>query len=113
MALPDRGERVRGAPSKGDVALLTRVPGIAEVWQNVTYHSRAAQSPEVIGADALWGSTLATAGQGIKIAVLDDGIDVRAQIPRPDWFQLPAGVPEGTEALHDAEGDRRAGIPAP
>ncbi len=80
---------------KGDVGRLQRISGVAEVWQDVRYHARAAQSPEVIGADALWGTTLATDGQGIKIAILDDGIDARHKFLDPTGFAYPPGFPKG------------------
>ena len=46
---------------RADVARLARVPGVAEVWPSVTYHSLALQvvnSPQLIGADKIWGPTL-------------------------------------------------------
>ncbi|HKN62945.1 MAG TPA: hypothetical protein VJV76_01310, partial [Gaiellaceae bacterium] len=68
-----------------ELTRLRSLPG-ATVWPSVTYHSsgaapRAASAasadpgPALIGATALWGQSLATAGQGIKIGLVDDGID--------------------------------------
>ena len=47
----------------------------------------------------------------MKIGVVDDGVDQRARVPRPDRDVVPARVPEGRQALDDAEGDRRARLP--
>jgi len=95
-----------------DLPALRRLPG-ATVWPSVTYHdlrvattagtaaSAAAQlnrGPELIGAPALWGPTLATAGQGIKIAIIDDGIDQAHPFFSPAGFAYPAGFPKGDTA---------------
>jgi hypothetical protein len=49
----------------------------------------------VIGADKLWGSTLASAGEGMKIGVIDDGIDARHVFFDPSSFSYPPGFPKG------------------
>jgi subtilisin family serine protease len=88
-----------------DVARLRAVRG-ATVWPTVTYHelrdttsaASAAQSnpgPTLIGATALWGSSLATAGEGIKIGLVDDGIDQAHPYFDPAGFSYPAGFPKG------------------
>jgi subtilisin family serine protease len=92
-----------------DLARLRAVPG-ATVWPTVTYHSlrdttataHAAaitnRGPTLIGATALWGPTLATAGQGVKIGVVDDGIDQAHPYFDPSGFTYPAGFPKGNTA---------------
>ena len=52
----------------------------------------------MIGADKLWGNGLETAGEGIKIGVIDDGIDAKHQYFDPDAFSYPAGFPKGLKA---------------
>jgi subtilisin family serine protease len=80
----------------GAVKELARIPGVAAVWPNVRYHaSRALGGPEQIGADKLWGPTFATAGNGMKIAVIDDGLDATNPYFNPSGFQYPAGFPKG------------------
>jgi subtilisin family serine protease len=92
-----------------DLARLRALPG-ATVWPTVTYHAlrdtvpsavvvpRLNRGPALIGAQALWGSTLATAGQGIKIALVDDGIDQAHPYFNPAGFTYPAGFPKGNTA---------------
>jgi subtilisin family serine protease len=81
---------------RSEVARLARVPGVAKVWPNVRYHAlRDAGGPEQIGADRLWGPTLATAGNGMKIGVIDDGIDASNPYFDPAGFQYPPGFPKG------------------
>src|SRR5205085_10260691 len=56
-----------------DLPALSKVPGL-EVWPDVRYHSlslRVVRSPELIGADKLWGPGLITAGNGMKIGIID------------------------------------------
>jgi subtilisin family serine protease len=77
-------------------AALARIPGVDHVWPNVRYHSsRTLGGPEQIGADKLWGPAFDTAGNGMKIAVIDDGIDATNPYFNPSGFQYPAGFPKG------------------
>jgi subtilisin family serine protease len=89
-----------------DLARLRAIPG-ATVWPSVTYHAlrdTAAQTtlsnrgPGLIGAPQLWGSGLATAGQGIKIGLIDDGIDQAHPYFHPSGYAYPAGFPKGNRA---------------
>jgi subtilisin family serine protease len=79
---------------------LAAVPGVARVWPNMRYHSlREAGSPQQIGADKLWGPNLETAGNGIKIGVIDEGLDATNPYFNPAGFTYPAGFPKGRTDL--------------
>ncbi len=91
-----------------DLARLRALPG-ATVWPTVTYHAlrdtpassaaaTADPGPSLIGATALWGQSLATAGQGLKIGLVDDGIDQAHPYFKPSGFSYPAGFPKGNSA---------------
>ena len=95
-----------------DLARLKALPG-ATVWPSVTYHAlrdvpasspatspatRADPGPSIIGAPSLWGQNLATAGEGIKIGLVDDGIDQAHPYFNPKGFSYPAGFPKGNTA---------------
>jgi subtilisin family serine protease len=92
-----------------DLARLRAIPG-ATVWPTVTYHAlrdttasapvtpQLNRGPALIGATALWGPTLATAGQGIKIGIVDDGIEQAHPYFDPAGFAYPAGFPKGNTA---------------
>ena len=89
-----------------DLARLRALPG-ATVWPTITYHAlrdttaaatTADPGPALIGAPALWGQNLATAGQGIKIALVDDGIDEAHPYFNPAGYSYPAGFPKGNPA---------------
>jgi subtilisin family serine protease len=75
-----------------------RALGGFTVWPNVTYKPLLDKTPALIGATALWGPTLATAGEGIKIGVIDDGIDQTHPFFDPSGFSYPAGFPKGQTA---------------
>jgi subtilisin family serine protease len=83
----------------GDVRRLASVPGVEQVWPNVRYHSLVDDSPQLIRAPELWGPTFATAGNGIKIAILDQGIDPTHPFFSPQGFTYPAGFPKGQRAF--------------
>ena len=90
------------------VARLRTIPG-ATVWPTVTYHSlvdspasgtaaEADPGPSLIRATSLWGQNLASAGQGMKIGLIDDGIDQAHPYFNPSGFSYPAGFPKGNTA---------------
>ncbi len=81
---------------RSELSRLAHVPGVAAVWPNVRYHTlREAGGPEQIGADKLWGPTFATAGNGMKIGIIDDGLDASNPYFDPSGFQYPPGFPKG------------------
>jgi subtilisin family serine protease len=77
---------------------LSRVAGSAQVWPSLGYHTLLDVTPQIIGAPTLWGPTLSTAGQGVKIAIVDDGIDQRHPFFAPAGYAYPAGFPKGQAA---------------
>ena len=82
---------------------LARVPGVARVYPNLRYHSLLDRSPQVIGAPALWGPNLTTAGQGMKIGVIDDGLDQSHPFFSGAGYSPPAGFPKGQRAYTTAK----------
>jgi subtilisin family serine protease len=91
-----------------ELGRLRALPG-ATVWPSVTYHAladppasgsaaTADPGPALIGATALWGQNLATAGQGLKIGIIDDGIDQSHPYFKASGFSYPAGFPKGNTA---------------
>jgi subtilisin family serine protease len=74
---------------------LRALEGVARVYPTAAYGAALAQSPAAIKAPLLWGADLATSGRGVKIAILDDGIDQRHPFFNPAGLQPPAGFPKG------------------
>ncbi|HZQ03926.1 MAG TPA: S8 family serine peptidase [Gaiellaceae bacterium] len=83
---------------QADVPRLAKVAGVAQVWPSLAYHALDEQGPATIGANQLWGPSLANAGQGMKIAIVDDGIDASHKYFDPSGFSYPPGFPKGNTA---------------
>src|SRR5579885_2514100 len=81
---------------RDEVSALSRVAGVAEVWPNLRYHAlRTTDGPGQIGAPQLWGPQLQTAGQGMKIGIIDDGVYAQHPYFDPAGFHYPPGFPKG------------------
>ena len=97
----------------GAVEALERLPGVAEVHRSARYRTTLDRSPAAIGAPALWGPAFATAGQGMKIAIVDDGIDHRHPFFDPSGYTMPPGFPKGNRAYTTAKVIASRSFPAP
>jgi len=82
---------------------IRRLPGVADVYLGIRYRRALYRSPAVIGAPQVWGPTLATAGDGIKIGVIDDGVDQSHPFLSPAGFTMPPGYPKGNRAYATAK----------
>jgi subtilisin family serine protease len=77
-----------------------KLPGLAKldfvnrVYPSMTYRRTTDTSPGVIGADELHALSGAR-GEGIKIGVVDDGVDSTNPFLDPAGFSYPAGFPRG------------------
>jgi minor extracellular serine protease Vpr len=86
------------------VRRLERLPGVAAVYPSVTYRAALDSTPAQIGAPALWGPDLAgSAGRGLKIGVIDDGIDPSHPFFASGGFAPPPGFPKGDSAFTTAK----------
>jgi len=77
-----------------DLPGLARVPAVQRIYPSLGYHLDTNKSPSVIHADQFWANT-GGFGDGIKIAVVDDGIDASNPFFNPAGFAYPAGFPKG------------------
>jgi subtilisin family serine protease len=82
-----------------DIARLRGLPRVRDVLPNATYASKLDQSPSAIGASTLWNDSLATRGDGMKIGILDDGVDHTHPFFTPNAYAPPAGFPRGQVAF--------------
>ena len=74
---------------------LRALPGVRDVFATTTYGPQLDRTPQQIGASALWGPTLDTAGQGMKIGIIDSGVDPSHPFFDPAGYAMPPGFPKG------------------
>ena len=87
--------------------LLSAITGVRKVHVGGSFGVSLDRGPELIGADDLWGGpSLPTAGQGVKIGVIDDGVDQTHPFFDPSGYSYPAGFPKGQTSFTTPEGDR-------
>jgi subtilisin family serine protease len=92
-----------------EVSRLSSLPGVAQVYPSVRYHALGGaapalyQTPVLIGAPALWGPNLTTAGNGMKIGIIDDGVNQTHPFLSPAGFAMPAGFPKGNTGFTTAK----------
>jgi subtilisin family serine protease len=80
-----------------DLPALLADPLATKVYPSVAYTLALDHSPSVIGADVLHAATGAD-GSGVKIGVVDDGIDQTNRFFDPSGLSYPAGFPLGDTA---------------
>jgi hypothetical protein len=74
---------------------LPRLARLAEVYPGATYRRMLDRSVPMIGAPAFWAVPGVEAGAGMKIAILDDGIDQTHPFFSGGGYAPPAGFPKG------------------
>jgi minor extracellular serine protease Vpr len=73
---------------------LARLSFVRKVYPSMTYHLLTDTSPGVIGADELHALTGAR-GEGVKIGIVDDGVDGTNPFLAPAGLAYPPGFPKG------------------
>jgi subtilisin family serine protease len=73
---------------------LTRLAFVRKVYPSMRFTLTLDRSPSLIGADALHAATGAR-GQGVKIGIVDDGVDQTNPFFNPAGYSYPAGFPKG------------------
>jgi minor extracellular serine protease Vpr len=77
---------------------LLGVSAVTKIYPNLSYYSTMDRGPAVIKASDLEAAT-GDKGQGIKIAVVDTGVDPTNPFLNPAGFAYPAGFPRGDTKL--------------
>jgi subtilisin family serine protease len=88
---------------QSELGRLEGADGVARVYPSVGYRALRSSSPGFIGATALWGPKLATAGGGMKIGIIDDGIDRSHTYFNPKGYRMPRGFPKGQKRFTSAK----------
>lgn len=81
---------------------LLRVRGVTKVYPTTAYFETMDRGPSVIHATDLAAAT-GDKGQGLKIAVVDTGVDPASPFLNPAGFSYPAGFPRGDRTLTTAK----------
>ena len=81
---------------------LSRQSFAARVCPSFTYRTALNRSPRVIGADVFHAATGAN-GEGVKIAVVDDGVDNTNPFLERRGFTYPSGFPLGQTQFTNGE----------
>jgi len=77
---------------------LARLHAVTKIYPSARYQLDTNRSPAIIGADTMWATT-GDRGDGIKIGVVDDGIDQTNPFFSPTGFTYPASFPRGAKAF--------------
>ena len=77
---------------------LRTLPGVRHVTGPVTYRGLAGPDGTTIRARELAGPALPNAGAGIRIGIIDDGVDQRHRFFDPSGYAMPEGFPKGQTA---------------
>jgi subtilisin family serine protease len=82
--------------SDGDLAAIAALPGVKRIEMVKELHTMLSASVPLINAPALWDRLggAGVAGQGMKIAILDTGIDITNPLFSDAGFTMPAGFPK-------------------
>jgi subtilisin family serine protease len=85
-----------------ELGRLAATPGVVGIFPSVRYHPLD-ESPSQIGAPALWGPQLDNAGRGVRIGIIDDGIDREHPFFDDEGLAMPGGFPKGDVAYTSAK----------
>jgi minor extracellular serine protease Vpr len=79
------------------LARLNTLPNVAQVYPSLRYTMALNKSPSIINAPAFTAATGST-GAGVKIGIVDDGVDWQNPFFNPAGYAYPPGFPKGQRA---------------
>jgi subtilisin family serine protease len=87
-----------------EVDRAARLAGVRAVYPSVTYGPSLDRAPQQIGAPQLWGPNLTgSTGAGLKIGIIDTGVDHSHPFFVPASYVMPAGFPKGQREFTSAK----------
>jgi subtilisin family serine protease len=83
-----------------EIAALSALPGVKRVQLNRKYHATINTSVPLINAPAVWqnASGPSAQGEGMKIAIVDTGIDITNPLFSDTGYTAPAGFPRSNNS---------------
>ncbi|HEV2713317.1 MAG TPA: S8 family serine peptidase, partial [Gaiellaceae bacterium] len=91
---------------------LSALPFVTEVFPSLQYRLALNRSPSLIAAPAFTAATGIT-GAGIKIGIVDDGVDQQNPFFNPAGYAYPPGFPKGQRSFTTAKVIAARGYPGP
>jgi subtilisin family serine protease len=88
---------------RGAIPLLRTLPGVKSVDEGASYPVAATTASSIARAAATWQTGLTNQGAGIKIAIIDDGVDQTHPYFSANGYTMPAGYPKGQKAYTTAK----------
>jgi subtilisin family serine protease len=85
------------------VGKLSALPGVDSVDASASYSVGSTTTSDVARAAKTWQTGLPNHGAGIKIAILDDGVDQTHPYFAPAGYTMPPGFPKGQTAFTTAK----------
>jgi len=80
---------------RAEVPRLGALAGVRDVLPAASYGPQLDTTPRQIGAPALWGPKLDSAGQGVKVGIIDSGVNPAHPFFDPTGYTMPPGFPKG------------------
>ena len=77
-----------------EFAKLDRLRSVSRIYPSLTYNLALDRGPGLVGVPELQSATGAR-GEGLKIAIVDDGLDSRNPFFDPTGYDAPPGFPKG------------------
>jgi minor extracellular serine protease Vpr len=91
---------------------LARLSSVSRIYPSLAYTRETNHSPSVIGADTYWTAT-GDHGEGVKIGIVDDGVDQTNPFFNPASFTYPTGFPKGQTKFTTPKVIVARGFPGP
>jgi minor extracellular serine protease Vpr len=91
---------------------LSALPFVAEVFPSIRYTLALNRSPSLIAAPAFTAAT-GTTGAGVKVGVVDDGVDHQNPFFNPGGYAYPPGFPKGQRSFTTTKVIAARGYPGP
>jgi len=88
---------------RGAIPLLRALPGVTSVDEGASYPVAVIRPSAIAKAAATWQTGLANQGDGIKIAIIDDGVDQTHPYFSAAGYTMPPGFPRGQSAYTTAK----------
>ena len=82
---------------------LRALPGVTSVDTGASYRVAATTEAAVARATKRWQTGLPNRGDGVKIGIIDDGVDQSQRYFSPVGYTMPPGFPKGQTAYTTAK----------